>query len=64
MRSLFAGEAERRLVVEGDKIVPGEQLSPAEHEPNIEDRLTKGIPIVGLARHYWIAHILRCPPLK
>ncbi len=48
--------------------VEGEQ--PKTHQLTLRemvdwrDRLMKGMEIVGLARLFWIAHILRCPPLQ
>lgn len=61
-------ELQDAILPQPDSDVEVEQ--PKNHQLTLKemvdwrDRLTKGMPIVGLARLYWMAHILRCPPLQ
>lgn len=68
-------QAVQSLIELQDAILPqpdsdAEVEQPKTHQLTLRemvgwrDRLMKGMEIVGLARLFWIAHILRCPPLQ
>lgn len=61
-------ELQGSILPQPDSDVEVEQ--PTTHQLTLKemvdwrDRLMKGMEIVGLARLFWIAHVLRCPPLQ